>query len=141
MNATDASLETAHEVPEGDSADNDMFVLGTNVIYAVAVALVLKDLLPSLSKCVYVCNRWIQGFMSVMGRLYPEWIRQQDALPHLFDAYIVPTYNSITVDEATQVIDALSAVHAHSLCNDSWLRISKADLKDLFVAINESPEV
>uniref|UniRef100_A0A914ZRV5 CHK kinase-like domain-containing protein n=1 Tax=Parascaris univalens TaxID=6257 RepID=A0A914ZRV5_PARUN len=77
----------------------------------------------------FVIERFVEGYSK--GILILE---------DLFDAYIVPTYNSITVDEATQVIDALSAVHAHSLCNDSWLRISKADLKDLFVAINESPE-
>lgn len=34
MNTTDTSVETAHEMPEGDSADNDVFVLGTNVSWA-----------------------------------------------------------------------------------------------------------
>uniref|UniRef100_F1L6U6 Oxidoreductase dhs-27 n=1 Tax=Ascaris suum TaxID=6253 RepID=F1L6U6_ASCSU len=232
MNTTDTSVETAHEMPEGDSADNDVFVLGTNVSWAYLEER-LRRALGTNAK--FGSNRRIesigvgQGFMSVMGRLYPEWMQQQDALPRsfivkipsavashaylksintdtkldlynerteqeiyedhehliqqvhntecgfyelseslaeklkvpkafvierfvegfsqgililedLFDAYIVPTYSNLTVDEATQVIDALSKVHAYSLCNDSWLRVSKADLKDLFVANNESPE-
>lgn len=54
---------------------------------------------------------------------------------------VIPIFENISVDECTQVVEALAKVHALSLKDNSWLGLKEISLKQILTLDNQTPNV
>ncbi|VDM48201.1 unnamed protein product [Toxocara canis] len=86
-NSSDKAQTPSDRMPHNASINDEVFVLGTDITW-----IDLEERLRAAlkTKANFGSNKRIerigvgQGFMSAIGRLYPEWTREQDVLPRTF---------------------------------------------------------